>query len=960
MSQALKRVCGSASIGLLIALALAMPAAPAAADVHSFEVSEYRKDFDVSRAQAEEVLETQAKAAEAGLVEHLETKLDEDFAGIWFKPESGEYVVATVSGTAAPAVSREMATAKLAEDYRTRVVQYSWEELEAAQDELDKKLGEFFEAGLVYTSLDPRTNTAVLHVAADASEEDRAALDQIAKEVGDEVELRIGTENRFKINSGACNPLPGIADCGTPFRGGVRIDYWQSPNNARCTAGFRAIGTNGKRYVITAGHCAIKDLNNPDTSDPLIHWQAWDEQTLPMVGQIKYLGALEQISPYPTYDWMKIDATGTEWDTWNTPQGWPSMVAYWQKDKVKPSVDEEYDMHWEARSITGQMVCHSGATTGSTCGQVVNTGVSIERETGTGHDLVKVSGTCQWGGDSGGPWFFANTAYGIHNGNNAPSPCEGNAFYQEITQATDALGVTVAPRIPRVTATATALNGNSGWVTVKGTVTVPGTTMNNKDLNVKLFKWENEKWVEKANLPTKVNNNAYEIQNWNGVGPGAWIAKAVFPAQGQYAEAASDDVKEGSFTVKDGYRLVPKHSGKCMDVANVNKENGALFHQWECANPQIFQNQVFTLVPQGGGYYQLVARHSGRCADVKEVSQSDGALLIQIGCVGASQANQLFKVQTAETVGGVDYVYLIAKHSNKCIDVGAASQANGASIMQWTCGGTAQQKWSFQSVDSAPVQTETFASVPSAAVLNGQPGYVTVEGNVKAGAYPLAGKYVNVNYQKEVSPGNWSTISTTHPTLNSAGYYQYAHWGVSVGNWRARTVFPGGQGSQPPLAESSSSYHYFTIKSGYRFVFRHSSKCLTLSANNPAAGTPLVQWACASNPNPNDGQVFTLVPMGNGYFNIKVNSSGRCVDVTEWSQSPGTWLRQYDCWGPNQFNQHWQVVPILGQSGWFAFQVKHSGMCADVYASSTANGANVVQWYCNWGGQQQWAFQSVN
>jgi hypothetical protein len=198
--------------------------------------------------------------------------------------------------------------------------------------------------------------------------------------------------------------------------------------------------------MITAAHCVLRDLKNPDLEDPLVHWQAWDEQTLPFVGQIKYLGQVEQISPFPTHDWVKIDVTGTEWDTWNTPQGWRSMVAYWQNEKVKPAIDEEYEINGEAPTIVGQSICHSGATTGSSCGQVLETDLSLEREGGMGYDLVEVGGTCQWGGDSGGPWFFANIAYGIHNAGDGPAPCEGHAFYQEITQATKALDVKLAPK----------------------------------------------------------------------------------------------------------------------------------------------------------------------------------------------------------------------------------------------------------------------------------------------------------------------------------------------------------------------------------------------------------------------------------------------------------------------------------------------------------------------------------
>jgi hypothetical protein len=387
-------------------------------------------------------------------------------------------------------------------------------------------------------------------------------------------------------------------------------------------------------------------------------------------------------------------------------------------------------------------------------------------------------------------------------------------------------------------------------------------------------------------------------------------------------------------------------------VTGRSYENGALMQQWECLNPQTAQNQVFTLVP-GNGNYELIARNSGRCVDVLNGSAENGARAQQWTCNGGPQ--QKWAGPAVETVGGVNYINLIAKHSGKCMDVTGASTANGAGIQQWTCNGGNQQKWTLQSVESPAPATETSINVPPGEVLHGQPtGYVSVNGRVQAGAYPVAGRYVNVNYSKETSPGTWTVMSTSHPTLNSEGAYSYPYWKVAAGNWRVRTVFPGGEG----LAESVSDYRYFTIKSGYRFVWRHSGKCMTLSENSATNGKPIIQWECFS-VNPADGQVFSLVPMG-GAYEIKVNSTGKCVDVTSASQANGALLQEYSCLEEGQTNQLWSLVELQGQPGWFAFIAKHSGKCADVPASSSANGVQFQQWTCNWTGNQQFAIQAIS
>lgn len=252
--------------------------------------------------------------------------------------------------------------------------------------------------------------------------------------------------------------------------------------------------------------------------------------------------------------------------------------------------------------------------------------------------------------------------------------------------------------------------------------------------------------------------------------------------------------------------------------------------------------------------------------------------------------------------------------------------------------------------------TETFETVTQ--TLNGQPGYVSVDGHVYVNnveGQPAEGVYVNVNFQKWEN-GSWVTKSTAHPVVTN-GYYQVRFWGVGAGLWRTRTVLP----AQAEYDESMSGYHEFQIKRGYRLVSRNSNKCLSLSANNGTNGTPIIQWDCSPAPSPGDGQVITLVPMDEAgqYFEIKINSSGKCVDVTGVSYENGARLQEWDCLGAGQANQLWDPTPISGQLPYEAFIAKHSGKCMDVPGLSTANGTQLQQWDCWWGGNQQWYWQAI-
>ncbi len=522
-------------------------------------------------------------------------------------------------------------------------------------------------------------------------------------------------------------------------------------------------------------------------------------------------------------------------------------------------------------------------------------------------------------------------------------------------EQTEGLQFKTAPSTEVSASVKRTLNGEPGWVTVGGYAHEggEGLGLTNLYVNVNFEKWENGQWVYKNTIePHPVTNNGayYEYQDWQ-VGKGLWRTRTVLPAQQGYEQSESG---YHEFTIKTGYQLVAKHSGKCLDVTGANTANSATLEQWECADPATSQNQVFTMKPMGGGYYELIARHSGRCVDVYGASQSAGGVIDQYDCIGAS--NQLWLSAEVEPNGPENsYVNFVAKHSGQCLDVQNSSNVNGTPVLQYPCGNhQANQMWTFKSVESNDIATHTYVTLGER--LNGHPGYQSVSGNVDTGAYPEAGRYVNVNFEKEVSPGNYQYIDTIepHPTLDGAGHYSYENWGVGAGNWRVRTVFPG----EGALAKSESEYHYFHIGDGYRFRFRHSGRCLSTSGGGTSNGTQIIQWDCGAG-NPADGQVYSVVPVGGGYFQIRPDSNtNMCLDVTGANPANGAFLELYQCI-PGAGNQLWYFTPISGQPPWFAAIAQHSGRCMNVEGSITANGARVLQWDCIWSGNEQWEWQSI-
>jgi hypothetical protein len=136
------------------------------------------------------------------------------------------------------------------------------------------------------------------------------------------------------------------------------------------------------------------------------------------------------------------------------------------------------------------------------------------------------------------------------------------------------------------------------------------------------------------------------------------------------------------------YRVVNKTRGKCVDANAGGTANGTVVQQTTCSggNAQIWQ---FTSI--GNGYYRVMTANNN--VQGWDVSGGPGA------------TGDAVRVQLWNYVGGANqqwqpvwepdgYYHLIARHSDKCLDVPGASTADGVPLQQWTCNGTGAQSFS--------------------------------------------------------------------------------------------------------------------------------------------------------------------------------------------------------------------------------------------------------------------------
>ncbi|MGW3668856.1 S1 family peptidase [Streptomyces sp. NPDC005141] len=270
---------------------------------------------------------------------------------------------------------------------RPKVVPHSMQDLKSATE----TLGSAPRVPGTAWAVDYTKNEVVVQADSTVSATDWSRMTKLADGIGDSVRMR-RTQGTFT----------------------TRVNGAQAifSTSGRCSAGFNVTSAQGE-FILTAGHCG------PAGS-------VWfsDNSGRQQVGR-----TVSTAFPGSDFSLIQYDAGQQQ------AAAGSNIVGIGGGNGVR--------ITGAADPAVGQRVFRSGSTSGLHDGKVTALNATVNYPEGTVTGLVETT-VCAEPGDSGGPLFSEGIALGVTSGGNGDCATGGTTFFQPVTKALTALGVTLA------------------------------------------------------------------------------------------------------------------------------------------------------------------------------------------------------------------------------------------------------------------------------------------------------------------------------------------------------------------------------------------------------------------------------------------------------------------------------------------------------------------------------------
>lgn len=416
-------------------------------------------------------------------------------------------------------------------------------------------------------------------------------------------------------------------------------------------------------------------------------------------------------------------------------------------------------------------------------------------------------------------------------------------------------------------------------------------------------------------------------------------------------------IKNGTYTISNKV-----NKNQVLDVTSGSMNNGANIQLYTTNDTS---SQRFEINYVGDGYYRIVSEQSGKSLDVVSGKTENGTNLQQYRWNESGVDAQLWKFVDA----GNGYYYIRSKTGN-VIDLADKNATKGSNVYMWGMTGVNSQQWKFTTSSYRPIKDGEYV------IGNVKDAYavMTASGtNIQIGAYNNSDyqkfkvTYVSDGYYKIVLSSNGKSLDVANgSTANKANLQLYNANGTDAQLWK---FIDAGNGSyyirsklgttidllSGKLTAGTNIQMYTTAVSDAQkwvldaemavaserpiedgtYVIKNLSNtktALDVEGGSEKNGGNIRLY----NYNNSSSQRFEFYYVGNGYYKIMTERSGRALDVQGGSAKVGTNLQQYE-W-KNVTAQLWKILPA--GNGNYYIQSK-LGTVLDLNKNTAVSGANV-------------------
>lgn len=390
------------------------------------------------------------------------------------------------------------------------------------------------------------------------------------------------------------------------------------------------------------------------------------------------------------------------------------------------------------------------------------------------------------------------------------------------------------------------------------------------------------------------------------------------------SESDYQPIANGTYTLGNGL-----NTNLVLDVDSAS--------QADYANVQLYTSndtsaQRFEITYVGGGYYKITAEHSGKAVDILNASNASGANVQQYTWNGSDA--QLWKF-----VDAGNGMYYVRSKLGTVLGLSTESAAAGTNVCMQNMSQTNSKKWKITESESRPIKDGKYVI---SNILSEYQVLCVKNGNVELGTYSGSGDQIfNISY---VGNGYYKIISEA--TSKSFDIYSgLAAAGTNLREW----TWNGSDAQLWKFIENGDGSFYIRSKLGT--VIDVSGGVIQAGRNvhmYTMNGSSAQKWKL----NSDRGAVNTLNIESGTYTIQNSTNTKQVLDVNSALVENGANVQTYA--SSNTSAQRFEVLYV--GDGYYQILAEHSGKALDILNASTAGGANVQQYDCNGTDAQLWRF----